>query len=224
MANIIEAIGLKKIFSISGNDIKAVDGIDIKIDEGEIVSIMGPSGSGKSTLLHILGLMEKPTSGKLLFYGKETSQMNEQEKANMRNKNIGFVFQFHYLLPEFTLLENVTMPARLSGEKDANINQKAVDLLKNAGLDARLNHTPAQLSGGEQQRAAIVRALINSPKIILADEPTGNLDIETGKDILNLMFGFAKELNTTLVIVTHNPDVAGQTLKTIKLLNGRILM
>jgi lipoprotein-releasing system ATP-binding protein len=220
--NVITAKGLKKYFSVNDNEIRAVDGVDFSIDEGETVAIVGPSGSGKSTLLHIMGLMETPTDGSLLFRGMDVSAVGDDERAALRNKDIGFVFQYHFLLPEFTLLENILIPVRIAGGAEEGVGEKrALELLNAVGLGERLNHTPAQLSGGEQQRAAVVRALINSPKVLLADEPTGNLDLATGDSVLALMTDLARRTGAALVIVTHNADVAARASRTVRLLNGR---
>jgi lipoprotein-releasing system ATP-binding protein len=193
------------------------------IKKGETLGIVGMSGSGKSTLLHILGTLERPTSGEVLYLGENVFRRSDDELATFRNREIGFVFQFHYLLSEFSALENVMMPLLIHriGVKEAK--ELATDILGRVGLRDRLNHRPGELSGGEQQRVAIARAVILKPKVILADEPTGNLDLETGNSVMDLFLNLNQEEEITLVLVTHNPAVAERLGRRIRLLDGKIV-
>lgn len=197
-------------------------GVHLTISRGEVVVIVGPSGAGKSTLLHILGGLDRPTKGEVWFNGKNIFLYNEDELAHHRNKSIGFVFQFHHLLPEFTAVENVAMPAMLSGESLSSSRKKAEALLQEVGLGDRLNHKPNELSGGEQQRVAVARALVNDPLLVLADEPSGNLDEETGKKLHELLINIAQKRAVTFIIATHNPDLANRAERTIRIVNGII--
>jgi len=197
-------------------------GVDIDISEGEIVSIVGASGAGKTTLLHILGTIDKADKGTVKINGVDVSQMSDNKKAAFRNKNIGFIFQFHHLLPEFTALENTFLPALIAGESKRKAVDKARQLLEYLKLTERLEHKPSQLSGGEQQRVAVARALINSPAIILADEPSGNLDSNNAKELHQLFFDLRKEFNQTFVIVTHNEELANMSDRKIKMKDGKL--
>lgn len=218
---ILEAIEIKKSYPISKeNRLEVLKGINLKIFEGEIAVIVGKSGAGKSTLLHIMGALDKPDSGKLIFKGKDLFEMNSRQLAKFRNEEIGFVFQFHHLLPEFSVIENVLMPNLISGKKNKDY---ALQLLKEVGIEERANHRPSEISGGEAQRVAIARALINSPKIILADEPTGNLDTENANSIIDLIFKLREKFNYTFVIVTHNEDFAQNCDRIIKISDGVII-
>lgn len=203
--------------------VEVLKGVDIAINPGEIVSIVGPSGSGKSTLLHILGTLDKPDSGEV-FLGKENiSRLLGNKLANFRNKHIGFVFQFHHLLPEFSALENVCIPGWLTSRNKNEVKQKAQELLKILGLTHRLENKPGQLSGGEQQRVAVARALINKPDIVFADEPTGNLDTANAKELHQLFFDLRKEFNQTFLIVTHNEELAQLSDRTLTMKDGKII-
>ncbi len=219
----IEVKGLKKVFTTNGSEVVALKGIDLEIKRGETLAVVGVSGSGKSTLLHILGTLDRPSDGLVLYEEKDVFNQDEKELAIFRNREIGFVFQFHYLLPEFSAVENVMMPLLIQriGEKSAK--ESAVAVLERVGLGNRLDHRPGELSGGEQQRVAIARAVVLKPKVILADEPTGNLDLETGVSILELFLKLNEEEGITLVLVTHNPAVATRLKRRIKLLDGRIV-
>ncbi len=218
---ILETIEIKKSYPISKeNRLEVLKGINLKIFEGEIAVIVGKSGAGKSTLLHIMGALDKPDSGKLIFKGKDLFEMNSRQLAKFRNEEIGFVFQFHHLLPEFSVIENVLMPNLISGKKNKDY---ALQLLKEVGIEERANHRPSEISGGEAQRVAIARALINSPKIILADEPTGNLDTENANSIIDLIFKLREKFNYTFVIVTHNEDFAQNCDRIIKISDGVII-
>jgi len=206
------------------NEISILNGIDISINKGEIVSVVGKSGAGKTTLLQILGTLEKPTNGKVLFNDKDVFQLNENELAAFRNKNIGFVFQSHHLLPEFTALENVFMPGIIMGGKSSEVKAKAFELLRKLKVDHRSEHKPSEMSGGEQQRVAVARALINEPSVILADEPSGNLDSNNAGDLHNLFVELKKEFNQTFVIVTHNRELASLADRVIKIADGNIIL
>jgi len=194
----------------SYNDLNILKGVNLKINSGQIVSIVGASGAGKSTLLHILGTLDRPDSGELLIDGVDVTKLNQKKMAYFRNQNIGFVFQFHHLLPEFTAIENVLIPTMIGNQNQQNKALKAKEILNYLGLIDRLEHKPSELSGGEQQRVAIARALINEPKVIFADEPTGNLDSENSNEIQNLFFDLSNSFKQTFVIVTHNIELANK--------------
>jgi len=201
-------------------EINVLKGINLEIPSGMKVSLTGPSGAGKSTLIHILGLMDKPTSGEIFIDGEKINDYGNLRLSKMRKDYIGFVFQFHYLLSDFNVLENILMPV---WDKKSEKIKRADELLEMTGLSNRKHHLPSELSGGEQQRVALARALINDPKILFADEPTGNLDRKTGTIIENLMFGLCAELKTTLLVVTHNQDVANLADRQLKMTDGQIL-
>ncbi|HEX9831129.1 MAG TPA: ABC transporter ATP-binding protein [Thermodesulfobacteriota bacterium] len=221
--NMIEASGLVKTFATNGSTVSALKGIDLEIKKGETLAVVGVSGSGKSTLLHILGTLDRPTEGAVFYEGQDVFNKNDGELAVFRNRQIGFVFQFHYLLPEFSALENVMMPPLIQRMELKKAREAATEILERVGLGERLSHRPGELSGGEQQRVAIARAIVLKPKVILADEPTGNLDLETGQSILDLFLKLNKEEGLTLILVTHNPSLAMRLRKRIKLLDGRIV-
>tara|TARA_B110000305_G_scaffold93775_1_gene105655 strand:- start:279 stop:929 length:651 start_codon:yes stop_codon:yes gene_type:complete len=204
------------------NDVNVLNGIDISIDQGEIISIVGKSGAGKTTLLQILGTLEKPSKGILLYRNKNVFEYNENQLADFRNKNIGFVFQFHHLLPEFTALENVCIPAYIAKEQKKIALEKAKYLLDLIGISNRFDHKPSELSGGEQQRVSVARALMNDPEIILADEPSGNLDSKTAEKLHELFFKLRDSNKQTFVIVTHNNKLADLADKKITIKDGRI--
>lgn len=197
-------------------------GISLEIKTSEIVTLVGPSGAGKSTLLSILGTLEKPTTGKVLIDNEDVFKMNDNKIAAFRNKHIGFVFQFHHLLPEFTALENVFIPALIKGENKTIAQKKAKELLDRVGLSHRYNYKPSELSGGEQQRVAVARALINQPKVIFADEPTGNLDSTKAEELHHLFFELREEFQQTFVIVTHNEHLSKIADRTIHIVDGKI--
>ncbi len=222
---LLEAINIHKIYKQAENTLHILKGINLSIQEGEILSIVGPSGAGKSTLLHILGGLDDPTEGSVKIDSDDVYKYSDAKRAWLRNTKFGFVFQFYHLLPEFTVLENVLLPV-LIGDKKATLKQSevyAIDLLSKVGLDKRTSHRPYQLSGGEQQRVAIARALINNPKIVLCDEPTGNLDSETGKGIIDLLISLNKKNNQTLVIVTHDESIAKLSQKVIYMRDGKLV-
>ena len=215
-------IKVEKIYKSFGN-LQVLKGIDLEVDKGEIVSIVGPSGAGKTTLLMIMGTLEKADSGKVFFNDDDLSRLEEKELSDFRNKNIGFVFQFHQLLPEFTALENVMIPALIGNRKHGDAEKKAKELLNMMGLTGRMDHKPAALSGGEKQRVAVARALINDPMVVLADEPSGSLDTKNKSELHNLFFELRDRLNQTFVIVTHDEQLAALTDRTIYLKDGKIL-
>ena len=220
---IIKTTGLTKEYQVSKTEkLKVLKGIDTEIFEGEIVTIVGPSGAGKSTLLHIMGTLDKPSEGNVIFDGEDVFRLSSNDLARFRNTRIGFVFQFHHLLPEFSATENVCLAAMIAGKTMKQAEPKAKELLTEVGLGSRLDHKPSELSGGEAQRVAIARALINSPKVILADEPTGNLDTKNSEEVMHLIFDLRKKYNQTFVIVTHNEKFAEMTDRTLKMIDGVI--
>ena len=215
----IELQGITKSFG----SLQVLKGIDLTIDKGEVVSIVGPSGAGKTTLLQIMGTLDKPDTGRILLNGTEINRLKERELAAFRNREIGFVFQFHQLLPEFTALENVTIPALIQGVSSGEARRRAVEMLEFMGLSERASHKPAELSGGEKQRVAVARALINHPSVVLADEPSGSLDTHNKEELHRLFFELRDKLGQTFVIVTHDEGLASQTDRPIHMLDGRIL-
>lgn len=212
------AEGIHKSFG----DLKVLKGIDLSVKEKEIVSIVGSSGAGKSTLLHILGTLDKPDSGSVSYDEKPVTELNEEALATFRNKTIGFVFQFHHLLPEFTALENVCIPAFIGGTPRKEAEDQAMKILDMMGLSDRVTHKPSALSGGEQQRVAVARALINHPRIVLADEPSGNLDSAAAKELHQLFFRLRDEIGQTFIIVTHNQELAKMADRMITMKDGKI--
>ncbi|MBU1135820.1 MAG: ABC transporter ATP-binding protein [Nanoarchaeota archaeon] len=222
--NVIEMRKVEKIYNQGlQSEIKVLKDIDLKIKEGEIVAIMGPSGSGKTTLLDIMGCLMKPTSGEVLIDGREIEKMNDDELAHIRGSKLGFIFQQYNLINTFTALENVEFAIRINGKSKDEARRRAVKLLKLVGLEYRLNNKPGQLSGGEQQRVAVARALANNPKVILGDELTGNLDTKTGEMIINLIKDLNKRKGYTIVIVTHDHYIGKQAERIIKLKDGEII-
>lgn len=218
MAMMIELKGIKKSFGT----LQVLKDIDLNIEKGEVVSIVGPSGAGKTTLLQIMGTLDKADSGSVIINGTDVSKLSEKELSAFRNKQIGFVFQFHQLLPEFTALENIMIPALIAGESASVAKKKTLDILDMLGLKDRALHKPAELSGGEKQRVAVGRALINNPSVILADEPSGSLDTANKQELHQLFFNLRNKLNQTFVIVTHDENLAQLTDRIIHLLDGRI--
>jgi ABC-type lipoprotein export system ATPase subunit len=222
----IQATNIHKTYADSGKDLHILNGIDLSVSEGEFVSLVGPSGVGKSTLLHILGGLDTPTKGNVSLHGQDIYKLREKELCRLRNEKIGFVFQFYHLLAEFTVMENVLMPLLISESVKTNTGQlkeKAIDLLKEVGLGKRLRHFPSQLSGGEQQRVAIVRALVNNPHVLLCDEPTGNLDSATGEEIVSLLRKINKSDGMTIIVVTHNLDLASRADCTYLMKDGLLI-
>jgi putative ABC transport system ATP-binding protein len=219
----IEVNDLTKIYRLGSVEVPALQGVSFRLERGEVVAIMGQSGSGKSTLMNILGCLDLPTSGQYLLEGKNIAGMNDDELAAIRNQKIGFIFQMFNLLPRITVRRNAELPLLYNGGKsEREIRQRAETILESVGLGDRMDHRPTELSGGQQQRVAIARALINEPALILADEPTGNLDSRTGEEIMNLLLGLNKERGLTLVIVTHDPTIASRTQRVIRLRDGLI--
>ena len=204
-------------------DLEVLRGVDLTVESGEIVSIVGASGAGKTTLLQILGTLALPDAGTLSVGGQSTSGMSRRELSAFRNAHLGFVFQFHRLLPEFNALENVMMPAWIAGQKDNGTRSRATQLLKELGLGHRLDHNPAELSGGEQQRVAVARALMNEPSVLLADEPSGNLDSENASALHDLFFDLRARLGQTIVLVTHNEDLANRADRMLRMADGRFV-
>ena len=216
----LEAKNIHKKYS----DVEVLKGVDIKISKGEIVSIIGASGAGKSTLLHILGTLDKPDSGSISLNNIEVEKLSGKSLAKFRNDHIGFVFQFHHLLPEFSALENVCIPGWVGGKNKSITENRAKELLDYLGLNKKFENKPGQLSGGEQQRVAVARALVNSPSIVLADEPTGNLDSANANDLHQLFINLRAEFNQTFLIVTHNQDLAKRSDRILQMKDGRIEM
>ncbi|MFZ2499463.1 MAG: ABC transporter ATP-binding protein [Methanosarcina sp.] len=218
---IIELKNLTKIYK-NGMEFRALDNANLQIKKGEFVAIVGPSGSGKSTLMHLIGLLDTPSSGTLLIDDNDVTKMSDKERSEMRNRMLGFVFQYHHLLPDFTALENVIMPLLIAGKNRKEANKIAEKLLKEVGLEDRMDHRPGELSGGQNQRVAVARALSCSPAIVLGDEPTGNLDTKAGDLIYELLRRLNKEYNQTFIVVTHNEDLASKADRIIRLVDGKI--
>lgn len=207
----------------SFDQLEVLKGIDLNVKKGEMVSIVGKSGAGKTTLLQIMGTLDRPSMGNVVIDGRDISQLNEKEMAEFRNRHIGFIFQFHQLLPEFTALENVMMPGLIAGMKKADIHQKAKQLLTDLGLADRLDHKPNQLSGGEKQRVAAARAIIMSPSILLADEPTGSLDENNKRELSELLLNIRERYGLTIIIVTHDKELAAICDRIIEMKDGKII-
>ena len=203
--------------------LSVLKGVDLHVAQAEVVSIVGKSGAGKSTLLHILGTLDAADSGQIFIAGEEISRLNQKKLADFRSKNLGFIFQFHHLLPEFTALENVCIPAYINGTSDSVAKKRASELLDYLGLAARITHKPAQLSGGEQQRVAVARALMNQPAVIFADEPSGNLDSASSQDLHQLIFNLRKDFQQTFIIVTHNEELAAMSDRRLEMKDGLLL-
>ncbi|MFC1710019.1 ABC transporter ATP-binding protein [Candidatus Omnitrophota bacterium] len=220
----LETIELTKQYKIGSNILKVLMDINLTVNKGEILGIVGPSGAGKSTLLHLLGGLDEPTKGSVKLEGEDISKLNDKQRAKLRNSRFGFVFQFYHLLAEFSALENVMLPALINNKEGTRkARERASRILKKCGLSERLNHRPSELSGGEQQRVAIARALINAPQILFCDEPTGNLDTETGLQIKNLLWQLNQEYNATLIVVTHEQELVNNATRIIHLKDGIIL-
>jgi lipoprotein-releasing system ATP-binding protein len=216
---LIRALGLSKSYG-DGRRIDVLIDLDLSVDAGEVVAIVGKSGVGKSTLLHVLGTLDQPSGGQVLFDGVDLFKLREREQALFRNREVGFIFQFHHLLPDFSALENVMMPALIHGANRAEAESRASAVLERVGLGERLTHKPGELSGGEQQRVAVARAVAQSPRVILADEPTGNLDPATGAEVHALLMELNREHHMTLVIVTHNEELSRLAHRTLRLQDG----
>ena len=222
MSNLLQVRDLQKSFVDTGVEIRVLRGLDLDLEEGERLAIVGESGVGKSTLLHILGTLDRPSSGQVLYRGKEMSAMDEDALSEFRNRDVGFVFQFHYLLPDFNALENVMLPALIQGWEWERARAGAMKLLDRVGLKERVDHRPGKLSGGEQQRVAVARSVILEPQLILADEPTGDLDPRTGEEIQELLFGLNEEAGLALVVATHNRRFAERIGRQVELREGRL--
>ncbi len=218
-SNVIEARELRKVYQMGEVQVEALRGVSFAIQRGEVVSIMGPSGSGKSTLMNTLGCLDRPTSGEYLLDGEQVANLSDDQLADVRNRKVGFVFQSFNLLSRQTAITNVELPLRYSGMTSGR-KERAMEALRAVGLENRMTHRPYELSGGQQQRVAIARAIVNQPAIIMADEPTGNLDSKVGKEIMSLLLNLNKESGTTLIIVTHDPNIAEQTQRVIRLRDG----
>ena len=221
---LLSAIDIHKKYTIGRRNLEVLRGIDLTIDRGEFVALQGASGAGKSTLLHLLGGLDTPNQGKIILAGSDLVELSSFALARLRNLKVGFIFQAYHLFPEMTALENVCLPARIARVPGATAYERACQLLERVGLAERIEHKPFELSGGEQQRVAIARALINSPDIVLADEPTGNLDSHTGEEIINLLCALRTESNTTLIIATHDSKIAARAPSILNLVDGRIAM
>jgi putative ABC transport system ATP-binding protein len=219
MENVIETRDIKKSYIMGEVEVQALRGVSFTIQRGEVVSIMGPSGSGKSTLMNTLGCLDRPSSGEYILDGEPVASLSDDQLANVRNRKVGFVFQSFNLLSRQTAITNVELPLRYSGNPDGR-RQRAIEALKAVGLEDRMTHRPYELSGGQQQRVAIARAIVNDPAIIMADEPTGNLDSKVGREIMNLLLNLNRDSGTTLIIVTHDPTIAEQTQRVIRLRDG----
>lgn len=222
MTAVIDAVNIGRVFRAPKGDLTVLSELTLSVAKGQTIAIVGASGSGKSTLLHILGCLDRPTSGKVVIGGEDTSLLSDHDLAGARNKSIGFVFQFHHLLPEFTAVENVALPLLVSGREKSQSLGLAEGLMAEVGLKERCLHRPSELSGGEQQRVAVARALANSPEIILADEPTGNLDHQSGAAVADLLWRMNQEKDIALVLVTHNSELASRADRTLELKDGRL--
>ncbi|MEJ2486594.1 MAG: ABC transporter ATP-binding protein [Anaerolineales bacterium] len=220
---VVDAKDLKKIYVMGDVEVHALRGLTIQIEPGEVMSIMGPSGSGKSTLMNTLGCLDRPTSGEYYLDGESVAAMNDDQLADIRNRKVGFVFQSFNLLPRATALSNVELPLRYSSISGKERRERAKAALESVGLGDRIYHRPSELSGGQQQRVAIARALINNPAIVMADEPTGNLDTKSGDEIMAVLLKLNKEIGTTLIVVTHDPEVAEQTNRIVMIRDGVVV-
>jgi len=220
MTNVIETHDIRKIYKMGEVEVQALRGVSFFIERGEVVSIMGPSGSGKSTLMNMLGCLDRPTSGEYFLDDEPVASLNDDQLADIRNRKVGFVFQSFNLLSRQTAITNVELPLRYSNTSNGDRRERAIEALKSVGLGDRMEHRPYELSGGQQQRVAVARAIVNNPAIIMADEPTGNLDSKVGQEIVNLLLSLNKDLGTTLIIVTHDAKIAEQTQRIFRLKDG----
>jgi len=223
MSNVIETHDLRKVYKMGEVEVHALRGVSFTIQRGEVVAIMGPSGSGKSTLMNTLGCLDRPTDGEYILDGEPVASLNDDQLADIRNRKVGFVFQSFNLLSRQTAITNVELPLRYAGNIEVQERRnRAIEALKAVGLEDRMKHRPYELSGGQQQRVAVARSIVNNPAIIMADEPTGNLDSKVGQEIMNLLLSLNKNLGTTLIIVTHDPRIAEQTQRVIRLKDGEL--
>ncbi len=219
---ILSCHDLTKTFILGKLEVPVLKGINLEVKRGERIAIIGASGSGKSTLLHLLGGLDDVSSGRVQILGKEMQQLNETQRGEIRNQSLGFVYQFHHLLPEFTALENVAMPLLIRGMKWTEAAPHAESMLKKVGLAQRLHHHPSELSGGERQRTAVARALVTEPACVLADEPTGNLDRSSAQSLFDLIQELNEQMNTSFIVVTHDPELAGRMQRTLRLVDGAL--
>lgn len=217
----LKTVDLHKSYISGKEELQVLKGIDLTVKIGEFITIVGPSGAGKTTLLNLLGTLDRPTNGTVFYKDQDVFKLNDRDLARFRNKEIGFIFQFHHLLPEFTAIENVMMPNLIAGMNKEQSFKLAKELLQIVGLEGREHHKPTELSGGEQQRVAVARALVNNPKVVLADEPTGNLDRKSGDAIHDMIFRLNQEMKQTFIIVTHNESLAQRSDRIIKLIDGK---
>ncbi|ABV86871.1 lipoprotein releasing system, ATP-binding protein [Shewanella pealeana ATCC 700345] len=220
---LLQVSHVSKRYQEGSVDTQVLHDVELQVFKGEQLAIVGSSGSGKSTLLHIMGTLDSPTSGSVTMLGEDLYKLSSQRQAQIRNENLGFIYQFHHLLPEFTALENVSMPALIQGKSRKQVEAKAKSLLERVGLAHRLSHTPAEMSGGERQRVAIARALINDPKLVLADEPTGNLDANSGEAVYELITELAAQLGTAFVVVTHDQSLAARMDRQLHMKDGHLV-
>jgi lipoprotein-releasing system ATP-binding protein len=221
MSQLLSIVDLRKSYLSGPVELPVLKGVDITVGAGEIVSIVGASGVGKSTLLNLMGALDRPTGGKILYGGHDIFELADRELTRFRNQELGFIFQFHHLLPEFSAVENVMMPVLIAGKKKEEAHTLAEELLMKVGLEGREHHRPGELSGGEQQRVAVARALVNEPKVVLADEPTGNLDRKTSEEVHDLLWELNERMNQTFIIATHDEDLARRCGRIIRLADGR---
>jgi len=219
---LVSVRGLKKSFHKDGATVSVLKGIDFEVGEGEFATIMGPSGAGKTTFLHVIGSLDRPTEGEVFYRGKDVSLFTGEEQCRFRNEKVGFVFQFYHLLQDFTVLENIMIPLWIKRAKAAEAQGAAEEFLRIMGLADRRHHKPGELSGGEQQRVAIARALINRPELILADEPTGNLDRKTGREVLKYMLSVRERIGAALILVTHDPEIGASGERTLTMVDGEL--
>jgi lipoprotein-releasing system ATP-binding protein len=221
-APVLELRAVRRVFRQGGVELAVLNGVDLALSPGELVALVGPSGAGKSTLLHVAGLLERPSAGEVRIAGQECGSLSDERRTQLRRATLGFVYQFHHLLPEFSALENVMIPQMIAGVARGAARAKATELLRQVGLGERLSHRPARLSGGEQQRVAIVRALANDPKVLLADEPTGNLDHTTAESVMATLIDMTRATGLAALIATHNLDLARQLDRIVALEDGRL--
>jgi putative ABC transport system ATP-binding protein len=223
MDAVVKVEDLRKVYELGTQQVVGIGGVDLTIEPGEFVAVMGPSGSGKSTFMHIAGLLDEPTGGRYLFEGRDVSRLSDDERADIRSRRLGFVFQAYNLLPRTTALENVELPMLYSGVPDAERRRIALEMMKIVGVDHLADHAPNQMSGGQQQRVAIARSLVNNPGLILADEPTGALDTKTSEEVMRLFTRLNEEHGITILLVTHEPDIAAYAKRVVTFRDGRIV-